>query len=176
MDENESFRSIVMYTKARALIEYCQIYLSQRSELNGKKTDFADRFEKYLSKLEPEDCMTYSICHLYVFKILILKSNKDVEWLDYMKSIDRTVLRQDVEIKNFINLLFGEKYNVLSGGIHTITKYDLELFSTSLDFSQDDMFVRDKDKWKSLVQFLSKPGRFEKCEAQKQRLMDEDKI
>lgn len=110
------------------------------------------------------------------FKILISKSNKDVEWLDYMKSIDRTVLRQDVEIKNFINLLFGEKYNVLSGGIHTITKYDLELFSTSLDFSQDDMFVRDKDKWKSLVQFLSKPGRFEKCEAQKQRLMDEDKI
>lgn len=62
MDENESFHSIVMYAKARALIEYCQIYISQCSELNGKKTDFADRFEKYLSKLEPEDCMIYSIC------------------------------------------------------------------------------------------------------------------
>lgn len=167
-----------MYAKARALIEYCQIYISQCSELNGKKTDFVDRFEKYLSKLEPEDCMTFILYANYTcfFKILILVSNKDVEWLDYMNIIDRTVLRQDVEVKNFIKLLFGEKYNVLSGGIHTITKHDLELFSTSLDFSQDAMFVRDKDKWKSLVQFLSKPGRFEKCEAQKQRLMDEDKI
>ena len=110
MDENESFHSIVMYAKARALIEYCQIYISQCSELNGKNTDFVDRFEKYLSKLEPEDCMTFILYVTYIFyKILILVSNKDVEWLDYMNSIDRTVLRQDVEVKNFIKLLFSEK-------------------------------------------------------------------
>lgn len=93
-----------------------------------------------------------------------------------MKIIDRNALRQDAEIKNFIRLLYVEKYSVLRGGIHTITIEDLELFSKSLDLSKDEEFISDKDKWKSLVQFLSKPGRIEKCEAQKKFLKNQDKI
>lgn len=56
MDENMILHSNLMYTKARVLIEYCHLYLSQCSELNGVKTDLVDRFDKYLAKLEPEDC------------------------------------------------------------------------------------------------------------------------
>lgn len=52
---NSCLSTKLMYTQARALIEYVQLYLSQCSELG-----LAEHFDKYLAKLENEDGMFQS--------------------------------------------------------------------------------------------------------------------
>ena len=97
----------------------------------------------------------------------IRTNKKDIDWLEWMKSLDRNPLREDQEVKNFLRLLYGTKYSLLSELIHSMDKSDLETFAASLDKTKDPLFCRDMKEWKSLVEFLSKPGRFEASQAQK---------